>query len=556
MSSMSGLSRLSEDTESARSPSREPEHSHLGLSSLYDSQSPARRTSIDLQSRAERRTRRDTQGKTCPRTDTGVTELDGDQQLGRTYAETRRGAAVGVRFMFARHVAVAALTVLGSTYLIRRIGPELWGAYSVAYVLLVSADALLSRGIIAGLLRRDVPADSQMVDSAARIVLYAGFFIATILSAVPFVVAPWYEPTGFRILMFATAGGAACYALRSLPLVLLERNLRYRRVALAEAGETATFYAVAIPASYVLPGFGALAIGILARTSASFFLVRRSLRAPLLGRVTGSAAQVLLPFGTALSIQHLIAASHGLVGFVALIRYPTELGYFAAAVTVVGYGLSVAVASQRVAVPTLSHLHGQQLAHATQRAAVLTGFLTLCFTIPVGSLAAIWLEPLFGSAWREAASFFEVTAVALSALGFSAVLASAVTAIGQTKHLVAIESVTTALYFGLAILLVGAWDPLGCAVALAVANWLRLVLYLGSIRRLTGVWVYEGILLLLATGTMAYALLLAARDLPPSLITLTVMLVGAGWLGIHRRHLSRVLAFMREGLLSNRRVAA
>src|SRR5205807_1830277 len=101
---------------------------------------------------------------------------------GGDYLATRSGAFAGVRSLLLRHILVAVISAVGTTYLVRRLGPTAWGGFAIAYLLLFTIDAMLSRGIIAGLLRRVEPADRHSVASAARLVLYAGLAFAAVLA--------------------------------------------------------------------------------------------------------------------------------------------------------------------------------------------------------------------------------------------------------------------------------------------------------------------------------------------------------------------------------------
>src|ERR1039458_5923018 len=167
---------------------------------------------------------------------------DAVAQSATAYADTRTRAMVGVRFMMLRQGVILAMSAVGTTLLIRRIGPATWGGFGTGYMLLVGFDAVLSHSLIAGLLRQDVRASERLVASAARLCLIAGAGLSLLLLALPFVIVSLYAPPHFGMLLAATAVCVLLYAGRSLPLTMLERRLSYGLVAGAEIADMTVFY--------------------------------------------------------------------------------------------------------------------------------------------------------------------------------------------------------------------------------------------------------------------------------------------------------------------------
>src|SRR4051794_15658264 len=134
------------------------------------------------------------------------------------YLQTRSRALSGARIMMARHIMIAAMSAVGTAYLLRQLGPSAWGGFAFSYMLLVTADTLLSRSLVAALLRRVVTAGEDVVASAARMCLYAGLLLAAVICLFPFAIRPFYDPPDLQLLLFATAICTLLYAARALPL--------------------------------------------------------------------------------------------------------------------------------------------------------------------------------------------------------------------------------------------------------------------------------------------------------------------------------------------------
>ena len=359
------------------------------------------------------------------------------------YGTTRAGAFASVRALLLRHLVVGLLSLGGTTYLVRELGPERWGGFAIAYLLLVSADQILGRALIAGLLRRSVLDDRERRDSTARLILYAGLLLAALLTAFPFAVAPWYAPPGFTVLMLTAAGCTLLYAARTLSATLLERGLRYRPIAGAEIGDVAAFYAVAV--SGVAAGHG-------------------------IGAPSALARRELLPFGLPLVAVLGLSTLDGLVPLAVIGSEEAQVGFLVIAAQLLGYAVAMVTAVGRAGIPSFARLQPQELAGAVRRATDLSTFLTLTALVPAAGLASIWLPALLGERFGDGVPMFRTIALGFFLSAPIAVLTAALTAGGDSGILARAQGLTVALYVGGAFSLVALMGPLGCALAYALSR--------------------------------------------------------------------------------------
>jgi O-antigen/teichoic acid export membrane protein len=447
------------------------------------------------------------------------------------YADTRDAAFAGVRALVVRHLSVGVLSALGTTVVIRQLGPQLWGAFGVAYLLLVTVDAIVARGILAGLARRSVAADASLVSSAERLALYAGVVLAAAVLAMAPVIELFYDPPAFTKLLASSAIACFLYALRAVPSILLERDLRYGPIAAGEFADNLAFYAVAVPAILFLHwGLAALGAGMVARALASLVVIRGAYAAPWIGRSARDAARLLLPFGAPLCATFVIGLVDALVAVVVIGGHERQLGFMLFAGTVLGYGVAVVTAATRVALPSFSRVDSVRLGWTVRRSVALASFLTFAVLGPAIGLAEVWVVPVFGPVWSlGGVAYLQLVGVALLAMAPVGVLGGALLARGSSRLLMKCHAVTIALYAALAFALVAAVGPIGCVIALAVARWFYVVLLGFVSRRPLGFLidaVMARVVLLGAAGT-AVAAFLAPRS--PLAAIAAVVLLGALW---------------------------
>jgi PST family polysaccharide transporter len=460
------------------------------------------------------------------------------------YTATQARAFAGVRWLVLRHGLIVVMSLAGSTYLIRTLGPERWGGFSMSYFLLVAADGLLSRNLVAGLLRREIPDDPDVVAGMARVATYAGLALATLLAVFPLLSRPWFEPPGFSLLLLASAVCMVGYTLRAIPLVLLERELRYRPVAVAEVADMVAFYALAVPVALAGHGIEGLALGTVGRAVVSIAVLRTARRAPLVGR-SARRARDLLPFGLSLSAQQAVAIADGLVPIFLIGRHQAQLGFLLVATTMMGYCIAVAAAAQRVAIPSLARLTGDDLRKAVERSAAVSSCFTVAVVLPLGTLAPVWVEPLLGPAYADAVAPVVLIALANMVAGPTTVATSALTAIGKGHHVMITQIAVTACYVTSAAVLVSLIGPVGCAWGVVISRLLWLAVSWTLARTHLGVGFPRDLWLPLGIASTVFGMVLVVAERSGIWGFVATALGMVVWLASARRPLGSTLRAVR-----------
>lgn len=432
--------------------------------------------------------------------------------------------------MLWRHVVIGLLSAVGTTYLIRSLGPAAWGGFAIAYLLLFSVDTMVTRGVLVGLLLKEEPAGPPEIAAAARIALTWGLGSAAMLGVLAMLVPQWYAPPHITLLVASSAVCCVLYALRSLPLVLLERGLRYRPVAAAEIADMVGFYAIATGGVLLGHPFEGLALATVARGVISLAILRVAHPSPLFGRSNAQVSRRLISLGAPLCLVVVVSGIDGLIPSVIIGSYERDVGYIATAATVLGYALALVNAINRVAVPGFARLTGAERASATRRAASMSTVLTLCLVVPLAGLAKFWMPALLGDEWRDGVVYMQLVAAGLAVAACIGVLNAVIMAGGATRSILRLQLITILTYLILAVVLVAIVGVIGVAIAYMLSRWVTALAHVRTAQHKLGIGLDRDSLKATGLGLAAMAALAVAAEQGPVWALVGSVAFGATWL--------------------------
>src|SRR3954452_12702677 len=108
------------------------------------------------------------------------------------YEHTKALAVDGTKTLLIRHVAIGVLSLVGSTYLIRSLGPERWASLSIAYYLVIVLDQLFAANLLGQLVRSPEAVGAREIDAAAWLMRWVSFGLIVLLPLVSVPVAALY----------------------------------------------------------------------------------------------------------------------------------------------------------------------------------------------------------------------------------------------------------------------------------------------------------------------------------------------------------------------------
>ncbi len=376
----------------------------------------------------------------------------------------------GALLLGCQRVLNIAVAALGSIVLARLFLPELFGTF--AFMLFVASLGMLAGdlGLGTALIQR------QRLESAASLdvafILQLG--VAVVVSGLMVITAPLcvrsfglapeaVEPLRALAILVPLA------ALRMPPVVLLERGLRYSPVVLADTLDTLVFHAVAILGGLGGAGLWSFVLGMIAgKTVSAAILWRAAAWRPSL-EWNGAALMVLVKEGLPLQgTAALVTARDGaLPVLVVLAGGAAAVGVLNLASALSSFPLQVVVAAGRVLRPALSRIRHDAAAFATATERAMNGIaIVLC---PLLLMMAVGADPivryLYGSAWLPAVPALRWLSVGALMGGLTTVLVYALHGLGRSDVVMRFNVLWTALLWGLAVVCINQWGPIGYAIA-------------------------------------------------------------------------------------------
>ena len=328
--------------------------------------------------------------------------------VGLEWQEVGRRGTRGALQLAVRGLLLRILTFLGTLVLARILAPSDFGVFAIVSFV-VSVWAMLGDlGLGAALVQQqEEPTARQLATAWTAQQAIALAAMAAIWLTAPALAAlvpglPGDAPWMLRVLSI----GLLLSSLRTLPTVMLERELRFGPLAAAEIAQQVAYYAVAIGLavagcgawSFVLAGVaqlgtGALVVNLIWRRMPSLALDRECL-----GR--------LIAFGFDFQLSVILAALRDspLPAMAGLVLGTASAGMLQFASRI---GLTVASIDEivaRIVFPALSRLQGRadDQARALNAATMLTALFMVPFQCLLAALAPLLVPLVFGDRWQPA----------------------------------------------------------------------------------------------------------------------------------------------------------
>ena len=310
-------------------------------------------------------------------------------------------AARGVGILVSRTLLLQLLTAGVTLVLARLLSPADYGLFALATAVQSLAQVASGVGLSAALIREpgDPAPDQQAAVSGFLLAIGLGFAVAA--AAVAFLAAPALGAESESLAVIAvTAAAVPIYALRTVPMVLLERHLRFGRVALVETVETLSFNAFALAAA--IAGLGAFSLaGAVPVAAAGGLLTVRLLQRPGPGlSLDLDPVRPLAHFGLRASILKTASLVRGLlfVTLVAALGGTATAGFYGMATRLFAFPAALASAVQRVAFPALSRSDEERPRRAMRAAGLSAVLASLALALLAGASHSL-VTVLLGERW-------------------------------------------------------------------------------------------------------------------------------------------------------------
>jgi O-antigen/teichoic acid export membrane protein len=330
----------------------------------------------------------------------------------------RRGTQAAVQ-LAVRSLLVRGLALAGTLVLARLLSPEDFGVFAIVVFVISLWSALGDFGLGAALVQQDSEPTRQQLATAWT----AQQAISLVAVGSAWLAAPWLArlapglPADAEWMIRLLSFGLLLASLRTLPAVMMERQLRFGPLAAAEVVQSVTYYALAIGLailgarawSFVLAGLAQLTVGAVVVNLAwgrrpPIGIDRASLRALVgfglhfqLGTLFVSFRDSPLPVVAGVTSG---AEAAGLLGFTTRVAFTIS---------------SIEEIVGRIAFPAFSRLQGRpaEQARALDSAIMLTALAVAPLQCWLAATAPYIVPLAFGDRWQAAVVPIQMICVAM-----------------------------------------------------------------------------------------------------------------------------------------------
>lgn len=387
-------------------------------------------------------------------------------------------AARGVGVLVGRTLGLQLLTAGVTILLARLLTPADYGMFALALSIQLAGQRLAELGMPAALIGQEEEPSAEQQAAVGGAMLFTSLLVSGMLVAVAFVIAPALGADSEALRVVGVAGVAmSFYAGRAVPTALLERHLKFGRVALVEAADTLTFNAFALVGA--LAGFGAFSLagavpaGALASLATAWAL-QPFTRRPILRL---EPLRPMLRFGVQITlVQGMnIAREVGFVAVLTAVGGSATAGFYAMAKRLFSFPIALTGAVARVSFPALSRSRDQResrTASATVYTAIVAG---LPLALVAGAVQPL-IQVVLGDTWMPTANVVLAGSLGmLVAASANATMVGYALSKGEPGLILAASALETVAACGLAVALTVSLNETGIGLALTISTLLATI---------------------------------------------------------------------------------
>ncbi len=280
------------------------------------------------------------------------------KQKDRFYS-IKKKAARGALTLTARRIILKGIDALGMIFLARLLTQSEFGIFGIINFVVFTLFGFLSDiGLGASLIQRKKinRRDLTTVFSVQFILVLFLNFLVWLFS--PLLIKLYHLSHASVWLMRATAFCLILTSFKTIPSVLLERELKYEKLLIPEIAETVIFNFLAVILAYFGFGVWSLTVGLLARTAVGAFILFLMVPWPIGLRISRSSLKHLLGFGIPYQANSLLALlKDNLTPTVIAYFYgPAAVGYVNLAQGIAYKPMEISNIINRLVFPTFSKI--------------------------------------------------------------------------------------------------------------------------------------------------------------------------------------------------------
>lgn len=414
---------------------------------------------------------------------------DGERAEPRLSAKEVRGrAAAGVALLAVRGVSIRIVGMASNLLLARLLVPRDFGLVATGTAIVMFGDYLANSGLGSALIRHRRPPGRSMLRAVVGLQVSVTVAFAAVVGAVGILLAG----TSGRIAAVMVLG-LPIVTLRTPSIVLLERSLAYRVLALVDVTDALVYAAWSIATVAAGWGVWGLATAGIARAVGGTALIARLGPCGIVPP-GGSWRQLRSIAGFAARFQSIgmlnLVRDQGLNLGTAAIAGLTTLGLWTLVYRVLQTVLLVYEGMWRVSYPAMSQLMaaGEDVRPILERGIRVVAAASALFLAPVAACGAALFPSLLGARWGPAASILPGMCLGLVIGGpVSVSLAGFLFACGDSGTPLRGTALHTAAQFAVGFSLLPVLGPVALGLAALTASMVDAAVIARAARRRAGV---------------------------------------------------------------------
>lgn len=197
---------------------------------------------------------------------------------GRIY-EIKRKTVSGAIQLIAREVFIKIVVVIGQLLLVRLLAPSVFGLFAILSFILTTAEIFTDIGLNLAIIQKKEKPTNEQLSTIFFVKMFLSLLVVLLLNFVgPFIISYYHQLSSFEILMLRLL--SLTLLIKPLPNIissLLERDLRYKDIAIIDISGIITYYSTALILAFFNFGIWSFILAIVTKTiveSIATFLFR------------------------------------------------------------------------------------------------------------------------------------------------------------------------------------------------------------------------------------------------------------------------------------------
>ncbi|MDZ4228849.1 MAG: oligosaccharide flippase family protein [Patescibacteria group bacterium] len=417
-------------------------------------------------------------------------------------------AVSGVMVLTIRKFFLKAINYLGSIILARLLLPEIFGIFAIVSFIITFFGFFSDVGLGAALIQKKgklTHKDLSVTFTLQQILVVA--VTGLIWLTAPFFAAKYqlglqgiWILRVFSLSLFLTS-------LKTIPSILLERKLQFKRLIWPEVVEVVSFQAIAVTLAYMGFGVWSFIFGLLIRSFLGTIVLFWLSPWRISFAWDKAVAKRLVSFGIPYNLNGFIATIKDAVMpiFVGAVSGAAAVGYLNWALTFSKLPILFMADIFRVTFPTYSRIQGNKevLKKAIEKTIRFSNLFLFPTTFLLAALARPIVTIVFTDKWLPALPAFYIHLVGILVVGITNTFMDALWALGKTRIAVKLLIIFTLVNWGVSVPLVYLLGFNGAMIGSVIVLYVSLPLTWYYIRQIVKVEVIRHIWPAIAASVIA-----------------------------------------------------